>query len=83
MAELKFYRSLDRVRPKAVPFIRQDIEKIEQLVKRGRRLNQETFLYGVVAVFAKYSGECREVMELADGTYDNVRVIVRSAKLLR
>ena len=33
MVELKFYRSHDGVRPKAVPFIRLDIEKIEQLVK--------------------------------------------------
>lgn len=83
VVELKFYRGRDGVRPRAVPVIRQDIETIERLVERGRHLSPGTFLYGIVAVFAKYSGVCREVMELADGTYKNVRVIVRSADLPR
>ena len=47
--ELKFYKGRDGVRPRALPAIQSDIDKIERLTARGSRLSPETFLHGVAA----------------------------------
>lgn len=83
IVELKLYRGRDGIRPTALRGIRRDVEKIEQLVERARRLSPGTFLYGIVVVFGKYSGTCPEVNKFAAQTRDNVKVIVRSAELNR
>ncbi len=81
--ELKLYRGYDGIRPTALAVVRKDVEKIERLVARGRRLSPGTFLHGIVVVFGKYSGICPELRDLAAQRRDNVKVIVRSAELCR
>ena len=83
IVELKFYRGCYGIRPTALEVIRRDVEKIELLVERARHQSPETFLYGIVVVFGKYSGTCSEVNQFAAQTRDNVKVIVRSADLNR
>lgn len=83
IVELKLYRGRDRIRPRSLEVIRRDVEKIERLVERARRLSPGTFLYGIVVVFGKYFGTCSEVNQLAVQMRDNVKVIVRSAELKR
>jgi hypothetical protein len=83
VVELKLYRGRDGIRPTALGVIRRDVEKIERLVERARRLSPGTFLYGIVVVFGKYSGTCSEVNQFAAQTRDNVKVMVRSAELNR
>jgi hypothetical protein len=83
VVELKLYRSRYGIQPTALAAISKDIEKIERLVKRRRRLSPGFFLHGIVVVFGKYSGVCQEVSELAECRHDHVKVIVRSAGLNR
>jgi hypothetical protein len=81
LVELKLYRGRDGIRSTALGIIRKDIEKLQTLVERGRRLSPGTFLHGIVVVVGKYSGVCLEVSELAAHRLENVKVIVRSAEL--
>lgn len=83
LLELKFYRDRSGVPPTALPVIQGDIDKITRLVERGRSLSPETFLRGIVVVFAKYSDVCPEIAALARRGSGPVTVIVRSAGLGR
>jgi hypothetical protein len=79
--ELKFYKGRDGVRPRKLPAIRKDINKIKRLVDRGHRLSPGTFLHGVVVVFGRYSHVCTAVTALTTQVDEHVTVIVRSAEL--
>jgi len=83
VVELKLYRDRKGIRPTAHAPICKDIKKLERLLARGRCLSPGTFLYGIMVVFGRYAGVCREVSELAACRRDNVKIIVRSAGLNR
>ncbi len=79
--ELKFYRGQGGIVPRHLQSIRRDVEKLRRLIQRSRSLSPTTYMFGIVAVFAKSSRRCAALDDLAREVRsdDRVRLIIPSS----